>query len=57
MLKIFSKIRERIYRFFNPTIEDAIRQHTIYEDLRSTPEELARLKKIIEEYEKQISSE
>lgn len=54
MRKIFIKIKDGIRRYFNPTIEDALRQYGIGENLRCSSEELEELKKKLEEYEKQL---
>ena len=54
--KFFKKIRDRIRRFFCPTINEALWQYGIGEPLPHSKKELERLKELIEEYEKKISS-
>ena len=54
--KFFKKIRDRIRRFFCPTINEALWQYGIGESLPHSKKELERLKELIEEYEKKISS-
>lgn len=45
---------KRIHNYFHPTIQDALKQVAISEDLAHSKEELERLKKILEEFEKKM---
>ena len=54
MRKIWLWIKNRIRRFFRPTIEEALGQYGIGENMRCSSEELETLKKQLEEYRKQL---
>ena len=45
---------KRIYNYFHPTLEDALKQVAITEDLAHSKEELERLKEMLEEFEKKM---
>lgn len=54
MRKMWMWIKNRIRRFFCPTIEEALGQYGIGENVRCSSEELETLKKQLEEYGKQL---
>ncbi len=56
MRKILLKLADRIRRYFRPTINEALREFGIGEPMPHSKEELEKLKKMLEDYEKQISS-
>ncbi len=56
MRKLREKIAKHIRRYFKPTINEALRDLGIGEPVPRSKEELELLKKMINDYEKQILS-